>query len=46
MVMPVGEIIARLKLFAGVGIMESGELSLLLDVNQLLLTLPSSKDGG
>ena len=46
MVMPVGEIMARLKLFTGVGIMESGELSLLLDVNQLLLTLPSSKDGG
>lgn len=35
MVMPVGELLAKVKLFAGVGIMENGDLSILLDVESL-----------
>lgn len=32
MVMPVGELLAKVRLFAGVGIMENGDISILLDV--------------
>jgi chemotaxis protein histidine kinase CheA len=35
MVMPVGELLAKVELFAGVGIMENGDLSILLDVESL-----------
>lgn len=36
MVLPVDEILAKLKIFAGVGVMESGDLSLLLDIKHLM----------
>ncbi len=35
MVMPLGELLARARSFAGVGIMENGDISLLLDVEKL-----------
>lgn len=35
MVMPVGELLARVGVFSGVGIMENGDISLLLDVDAL-----------
>lgn len=35
MVMPIGEILAKARLFAGVGVMEDGEISVLLDVESL-----------
>ena len=35
MVMPVGELLAKAKLFAGIGIMENGDISLLIDVDSL-----------
>jgi len=35
MVMPVGELLAKVRLFAGVGIMENGDISILLDVENL-----------
>ncbi len=35
MVMPIGELLARAKIFAGVGIMENGDISILLDVENL-----------
>jgi two-component system chemotaxis sensor kinase CheA len=35
MVMPVGELLAKSRLFAGVGIMENCDISLLLDIEQL-----------
>jgi two-component system chemotaxis sensor kinase CheA len=35
MVMPVGELLAKARLFAGVGIMENGDISILLDVESL-----------
>ena len=33
--MPVGELLAKTKIFAGVGMMETGEISMLLDVEKL-----------
>ncbi|MDZ7699609.1 MAG: ATP-binding protein [Deltaproteobacteria bacterium] len=36
MVMPVGELLAKTQLFAGVGIMENGEISVLLDTEKML----------
>jgi len=36
MVMPVGELLAKARLFAGVGIMENGDVSILLDIENLL----------
>ncbi len=35
MVMPVGELLAKARLFAGVGIMENGDISMLLDIESL-----------
>lgn len=35
MVMPVGELLAKAGLFAGVGIMENGDISILLDIGNL-----------
>jgi two-component system chemotaxis sensor kinase CheA len=35
MVMPVGELLAKANIFSGVGIMENGEISILLDVENL-----------
>ena len=35
MAMPVGELLAKAKIFAGVGMMETGEISMLLDVEKL-----------
>jgi len=35
MVMPVGELLAKARLFAGVGIMENGDISILLDIENL-----------
>ncbi len=35
MVMPVGELLGKSKLFSGVGIMENGEISILLDIESL-----------
>lgn len=35
MVLPVGEIMSRIKLFSGIGIMENGDISILLDVDNL-----------
>jgi two-component system, chemotaxis family, sensor kinase CheA len=35
MVLPVGELLSRIKLFSGVGIMENGDISMLLDVDNL-----------
>ena len=35
MAMPVGELLAKAKLFAGIGMMENGEISMLLDVEKL-----------
>jgi two-component system, chemotaxis family, sensor kinase CheA len=32
MVMPVGELLAKVRLFAGVGILENGDISILLDI--------------
>jgi two-component system chemotaxis sensor kinase CheA len=43
MVMPVGELLAKAKLFAGVGIMENGEISILLDIESLPKTPVSHK---
>lgn len=35
MAMPVGELLAKAKIFAGIGIMENGEISMLLDIEKL-----------
>ena len=35
MVMPVGELLAKTKLFSGVGIMENGDICVLIDTNRL-----------
>jgi len=35
MVMPVGELLAKAKLFSGVGILENGDISILLDIENL-----------
>ena len=35
MAMPVGELLSKAKIFAGVGMMENGEISMLLDVEKL-----------
>ncbi|MBU4427158.1 MAG: Hpt domain-containing protein [Proteobacteria bacterium] len=35
MVMPVGELLAKVGFFAGVGIMENGDISILLDIERL-----------
>lgn len=35
MVMPVGELLAKVRLFAGVGITENGDISILLDIENL-----------
>jgi two-component system chemotaxis sensor kinase CheA len=35
MVMPVGELLAKVNIFSGVGIMENGDISILLDVENL-----------
>jgi two-component system chemotaxis sensor kinase CheA len=35
MVLPVGELLSRIKLFSGIGIMENGDISILLDVDNL-----------
>ncbi len=35
MVMPVGELLSGVKLFSGIGIMENGDISLLLDLDNL-----------
>lgn len=35
MVLPVGELLSRIKLFSGIGIMENGDISLLLDPDNL-----------
>lgn len=35
MIMPIGEILAKAKLFSGVGIMENGDISILLDIDSL-----------
>jgi two-component system chemotaxis sensor kinase CheA len=34
MVMPVGELLAKIKLFSGVGIMENGDIAVLVDVDR------------
>lgn len=39
MVMPVGELLARAQYFAGVGVMENGGISVLLDTEKLLAPL-------
>lgn len=36
MVMPVGELLGKTKIFAGVGIMENGDISILLDIETLI----------
>ena len=41
-VMPVGELLAKAKLFAGVGIMENGDISILLDIENLTEVQTSS----
>ena len=35
MVLPVGDLLSRIKLFSGIGIMENGDISMLLDVDNL-----------
>ena len=35
MVMPIGELLAKAGLFAGAGIMENGDISILLDMENL-----------
>jgi len=35
MVMPVGELLAKVRLFSGVGILENGDISILLDIENL-----------
>lgn len=35
MVMPVGELLAKVRLFAGVGILENGDISIMLDIENL-----------
>jgi len=35
MVMPVGELVAKVRLFAGIGILENGDISILLDIENL-----------
>ena len=35
MILPVGELLSRIKLFSGIGIMENGDISILLDVDNL-----------
>lgn len=35
MVLPVGELLSRIKFFSGIGIMENGDISILLDVDNL-----------
>ncbi len=35
MVMPVGELLAKARIFAGVGIMENGDISILIDMENL-----------
>jgi two-component system chemotaxis sensor kinase CheA len=35
MVIPVGDLLSRIKLFSGIGIMENGDISMLLDVDNL-----------
>jgi len=35
MVMPVGELLAKTRLFAGVGILENGDISIMLDIENL-----------
>lgn len=35
MIMPVGELLAKTKIFAGVGIMENGDISILIDIENL-----------
>ena len=35
MVLPVGELLSRIKLFSGIGVMENGDISILLDVDNL-----------
>ena len=42
MVMPVGELLAKAKLFAAVGIMENGDISILLDIENLTEVQTSS----
>ncbi len=45
MAMPVGELLAKAKFFAGVGIMESGEISMLLDTEKLQKALHKTRLG-
>jgi chemotaxis protein histidine kinase CheA len=35
MILPVGELLSRIKLFSGIGIMENGDISILIDVDNL-----------
>jgi len=35
MVMPVGELLAKANIFSGVGILENGDISILLDIENL-----------
>lgn len=35
MAMPVGELLAKAKIFAGIGVMENGEISMLIDIERL-----------
>ncbi|MFH1931558.1 MAG: ATP-binding protein [Pseudomonadota bacterium] len=44
MVMPVGELLAKVGFFAGVGIMENGDISILLDIEKLHEIAKSQKD--
>ena len=41
MAMPVGELLAKAKIFAGVGMMENGEISMLLDMEKLQAEMES-----
>ncbi|HIJ19937.1 MAG TPA: hypothetical protein HPP58_02700 [Deltaproteobacteria bacterium] len=41
MAMPVGELPAKAKIFAGVGMMENGEISMLLDMEKLQAEMES-----
>jgi hypothetical protein len=44
MAMPVGELLAKARYFAGVGIMENGAISVLLDTEKLLPRLAQSEE--
>jgi len=35
MILPMGELLSRIKLFSGIGIMENGDISILIDVDNL-----------